>query len=261
MAINPYMVTLFGGSVSDSSTLTGSQRISLYNQTLRNEEKDTVRLSKDATVTRNLDALQKAIDEAETPEDLLKDPTARAVLLQSLGLAGEEDNTGLAIKALMSDTSADGNLASQLSNTAWETAAEKLDFANSGLDNLRDADFFAEIKANYIDYQRLSEVSDQSRAVSDALHVSEMEDETPNVYNILADKVLRRVALTLTGLPDEIAYLDIEDQARQVESKLDLSQFSTAEGREKLIQRYLIMTEDDTTSSSTASSYLVSLFA
>ncbi|WP_159997363.1 DUF1217 domain-containing protein [Roseomonas sp. 18066] len=240
MPINPYLGTLFGYG-SDSGGMTGSDRIGLYNKTLKNEAKDTERLSKDASIKRDLERLQKAISSAKTPADLLKDPTARKVLLQAYGLAGQEDNVALATKALTSDTTVTGNLASQLTNAAWKTAAQSLDFAKSGLTKLKDPTVFAEIKANFIEYQRVSEVADQSTEVSDALHIRSMEDKTPGVYNVLGDRILRRVALTLAGLPDEIAYQSIESQARQVEKRIDLKEFSTAEGREKLINRYLII--------------------
>ncbi|WP_419898115.1 DUF1217 domain-containing protein [Roseomonas sp. USHLN139] len=240
MTINPYLGTLFGYG-SDSSAMTGSDRIGLYKKTLKNESRDTERLSKDASVKRDLDRLQKAIDTADSPEALLKDPTARKVLLQAYGLAGQEDNVALATRALTSNLKVEGNLASQLTNPAWKTAAQDLDFAKSGLARLKDPKVLAEIKANYIEYKRVSEVAEQSTEVSDALHIRGMEDKTPGVYNVLGDRILRRVALTLAGLPEEIAYQSIESQARQVEKRIDLTEFSTAEGREKLINRYLII--------------------
>ncbi|MDQ1079506.1 DUF1217 domain-containing protein [Pseudoroseomonas cervicalis] len=250
MPINPHIGVLFGYGSDGSTVMSGSERIGLYKQTLKNEDKATERLSKDVAITRDLDRLQKAIDKAETPEELLKDPVARRVLLESFGLAGQENNTGLAVKALTADLSKSGNLPSRLTNKAWAAAAETLDFFKSGLTKLRDPTVFAEIRSNYIEYKRVDEVSTQSQPVADALHVRSMEDKTPGVYNILGDKILRRVALTLAGLPEQIAFQSIESQARQLEKRLDLDQFATPEGREKLIQRYLVMAGDEATSAS-----------
>ncbi len=248
MPINPFIGVLFGYGQDGGMAMSGAERIGFYKQTLKNEDKATERLGKDVAITRDLDRLQKAIDKAKSPEELLKDPVARRVLLESFGLAGQEGNTGLAIKALTADLSKSGNLPSRLSNKAWAAAAKTLDFAASGLDKLRDPKVFAEIRANYIEYKRVDEVSTRSQPVADALHVRAMEDKTPGVYTLLGDRILRRVALTLAGLPESIAFQSIESQARQLEKRIDLKQFATPEGREKMIQRYLVMAGDEATS-------------
>jgi hypothetical protein len=240
MAANPYLLTLFGGSAATTKAMSSAEAVTFYNQSLKNADKDTERLRADPMVKRELASLFKAIDQAKTPEDLLKKPEARRVLMQGLGLADQVDNAGLAIKALTSDPSKADSLAKQLPDQRWSSAATQLDFAASGLKKLKDPAFRQVISDGLIEYRRLSAISEKSQVVADALSIQALPDTKPNIYTVLGDKVMRRVATTVASLPDELALQSVEAQARSLSARFDLDQFADPKKREKLIQRYLI---------------------
>ncbi|MBP0447663.1 DUF1217 domain-containing protein [Roseomonas sp. SSH11] len=240
MAANPNLLTLFGGSAATPTSMSSSEAVTFYNQSLKNAGKDTERLRADPTIKRELASLFKAVDKARAPEDLLRDPDARRVLMQGLGLADQVDNAGLAIKALTSDPSKPNSLAKQLPDQRWSSAAAQLDFAASGLKKLKDPAFRQLISDGLVEYRRLSAISKKSQIVADALAIKALPDTKPNIYTVLGDKVMRRVATTVASLPDQLALQSIEAQARSLSARFDVDQFADPKKRDKLIQRYLV---------------------
>lgn len=258
MAVNPYLSGVFGFS-NETASLSIDETLNLYRNSLKNKDKETAAIAKDPIVKRDLARLTSAIASAKTPEELLKNPAVRTTLLEGLGLADQKDNTALAIKALMSDTTKTGNLASQLTDARWSSTAKMLDFANSGLKKLKDPKTLQSILDGVVDYRRLTAISDKSQAVADALTVQGLDNKTPNVYTVLGNSVMRRVATTVAGLPNTLALQEVESQARSLNRNFDLREFSTENNRDKLIQKYLV-TSAAANSTTSSSSYLLSLF-
>lgn len=241
MTANPYLLTLFGGSGADTmASMSSADTVALYNQSLKNAGKETERLRADPTIKRDLASLFKAIDKAKTPEDLLRNPEARRVLMQGIGLADQVDNAGLAIKALTSDPSKPTSLVKQLPDKRWSASAVQLDFAASGLKKLKDPAFRQVISDGLIEYKRLSAISEKSQVVADALTIQRLPDTKADIYTVLGNKVMRRVATTIAGLPKELALQSVEAQARSLSARFNIDQFSDPKKREKVIQRYLI---------------------
>lgn len=247
MQIGSYLLGLFGGSSEGVSLFGPSDRLMLYKSSISQADKEAARLRKDPTVVRDLARLDQAIAKAKTPEDLLKDPEALRVLLQGLGLADQVNNQGLARKALLSNASDAKSLARTLTDTRWRGAAEQLDFAGSGLTKLKSAEIRQVIADGLVEYKRLTAISEKSQAVADALYIRKLpEGKAPDVYGVLGNTVLRRVATTVAGLPPQLAIQSIEAQARSLQARFKLEDFADPAKREKLIQRYLLMATDST---------------
>ncbi|MGG5812534.1 DUF1217 domain-containing protein [Falsiroseomonas sp. CW058] len=240
-----YLLSLFG-SGDGGVPLGPGGRIGLYKSSLANAARDTERLRRDPAVLRDLARLDRAIAKAKTPEDLFKDPVVVKTLLEGLGLADQAANVGLAKQALMSDPSKAGSLAARLPDARWKAAAEQLGFAKGGLDALRTAAVRDVIANGVVEYRRVSAIGKQSRAVADALVIHKLQDgKAPDVYEVLGNKVMRRVVQTLGSLPDQLAMQGIEAQARSVEGRVRLDDLAKSATRERMIQRYLTMAEDN----------------
>jgi hypothetical protein len=243
------IASLFGGSTG-SQPLSATDRMTLYRNSVANADRESARLARDPALLRDLARLDKAVAKAKTPEELFKDPEAVRVLLQGLGLADQAQNVGLAKHALTSDPASSTSLAARLPDSRWKEAAKQLDFAGSGLATLRGDAMRKVIADGLVEYKRLSKIGEQSRAVADALYIRKMEaGKTPGVYDVLGNKVLRRVAQTIAGLPDQLALQSIEQQARTLGRGIKLEDFASEKKREALIQRYLLTAEDSQASS------------
>ncbi|NKE43305.1 DUF1217 domain-containing protein [Roseomonas frigidaquae] len=242
------LLMILGAGETTAPTLGPTERIGLFKTSVANLDRETARLQKDPQVVRDLARLDRAIDKAKSPEDLFKDPEAVRVLLQGLGLADQAANVGLAKAALLSDPKDAKSLAARLPDTRWKTAAAQLDFAGTGMDTLRGTALRETIAKGLVDYKRLTKIGEQSEAVADALYLRNMpEGTTPNVYDVLGNKVLRRIATTLAGLPKELALQGVEAQARSLERGIKLADFADPRKREVLIQRYLAVAADTAT--------------
>lgn len=245
MAAGAFLLSLFGGG-AEGLPLGPGGRALLYKTSVDTASRETERLSRDPMVKRDLARLDRAIAAAKTPADIFKDPVATRVLLEGLGLADQAANVGLAKQALLSDPAKSTSLAARLPDARWKAAAKQLNFAATGLATLRSASVREVIAKGVIEYRRVSAIEEKSRAVADALVIRKMADgATPNVYDLLGNKVLRRVVQTVAGLPDQLAVQSVEAQARQVESRVKLADFAYPAKREKLIQRYLMLAEDN----------------
>jgi hypothetical protein len=98
------------------------------------------------------------------------------------------------------------------------------------------------IKNGIVQYRRITAISAQSRAVADALYVRDLpQGQTPTLFAVLGDKVMRRVATTVTNLPQELALQSVEAQARTLGARFDPAQFADPKKRDALINRYLVV--------------------
>ncbi len=247
MTLGSHLLALFGGSSAAASGLGPSGRIALYRSSLDNAGKETARIAREPAVVRDLARLDRAVAKAKTPEDLFKDPEAVRVLLQGLGLADQAQNIGLAKAALTSNPADPKSLAARLPDSRWKAAAEQLGFHDKGLATLRSAAIRETIGNGVVEYRRLTAIGAQSQAVADALYLKRMpEGDAPGVYEVLGNKVLRRVAQRLAGLPDQLALQSVEAQARSLQGRIKLEDFGDPARRERMIQRYLTLAQEGT---------------
>ncbi|WP_439549724.1 DUF1217 domain-containing protein [Falsiroseomonas sp.] len=236
--------TLFG-TTTQTVTLSAPERFTFYKTSLSSAEKETARLKKDPAIMRDMARLDRVLAKAKTPADLFKDTEATRVILQGLGLADNAQNVGLARRVLMSDPSDKKSLAATMPDKRWKAAAEKLGFASTGLSTLRLPSTRQSILDGLVDYKRLTAIEEKSQAVSDALYLRTMSTTTKTgVYDVLGNKVLRRIASTIAGLPKELALQEIEAQARTLQRGFKLDDLTDPAKKEKLIQRYLTIAED-----------------
>jgi hypothetical protein len=222
--------------------LSPQQTMALFKRSVERARQDIARLEKEPAVQRDLQVLQQAVARAKTPDDLLRNPRVIKLLMEALGLADQAANVGLARAVLMSKLSDLQSLANRLPDRRWKAAAQRLNFAAAGLDTVRDPAVMAELKAGILQNRRISGISAQSPAVADALYVRDLPSgQTPSLFAVLGDKVMRRVATTVASLPQELALQSVEAQARTLGARFDPAQFADPKKRDALINRYLIV--------------------
>lgn len=230
------------GKAEMTPPLSTAQTMALYKRSVERARQDVARLEKDPATQRDLQALEQAVARARTPADLLRNPRTLRLLMEAIGLADQAANGGLARNALMSKLSDRQSLANRLPDQRWKAAAQRLDFAASGLGKVRDPEVMAALKDGIIQYRRITAISAQSQAVADALYVRDLpQGQTPSLFAVLGDRVMRRVATTVTNLPQELALQTVEAQARTLRARFDPAQFADPKKRDALINRYLIV--------------------
>jgi hypothetical protein len=230
------------GNANTAVPLTATQTLALFRRSVDRAQQDIARIEKDPLTQRDLRALEQAVTRARDSSDLLRNPRVLRLLLEAVGLADQAGNGGLARKALMSNLQDRQSLANRLPDQRWKFAAQRLDFAASGLARIRDPAVMEALKDGIVQYRRINAISAQSQAVADALYVRDLpQGQTPTLFAVLGDKVMRRVATTVTNLPQELALQSVEAQARTLGARFDPAQFADPKKRDALINRYLIV--------------------
>lgn len=240
MSLDVTLRAAFGLATTQGS-LSPRESLALYRRSVERADAEEARILRDPIVRRDLAQLERAVTSARNPQDLLRNPRTLNLLLEGLGLGDQTKNAGLARQALLSDPDRRDALVNRLPDQRWKAAAQRLDFAGSGLQKLRDPAVMDALRDGIVQYRRISAISKQSQAVADAVYVREqVTGAQGGIYGVLGDQVLRRVATTVADVPKELALQSIEAQARTLGARFDIKQLETEKGREVLIQRYLV---------------------
>ena len=108
--------------------------------------------------------------------------------------------------------------------------------------------------------QKLEEdAGQQNEGVRLALYFERKASTITNAYQILADTALAAVVRTVLNLPPSIAQLDVDKQAKLIESRIDLEDFQDPAKLEKFMTRFTSMWEVNNPSSPVQSS-IITLF-
>jgi hypothetical protein len=244
---------LFGGTQTSSGN-----PIQALQTAIKNETADVANEAKQPAVARDIAAFRKAVASASSPQALLADPVARKVLLTANGLGDQTDYGALATKALMSDTSKSGSLASQLTNTQWLTAAKTYDFANKGLSVLKSAGVVDSIANGYAEVLWRQSLDQTTPGLSNALDFRSRASTITSADQILGDPTFREVVLTGLGVPQQIAFQTLGAQEKAITDRVDITKFKDPTFVDQFTRRYLVQASLNSSTSTTGSSGLSS---
>jgi len=237
--------SLFNGGVSASS----ADPVAALTSAEKNQTKAIDKQAKDPQTKRDIDHFTTALAKAKDIKSLLADPIARKVLLTANGLGDQADYTALATKALQSDTSKAGSLASKLGDTRWLDMAKTYDFANKGLTVLKQQSAIKTITSGYAEVQWRQSLEQTTPGLSAALEFRSRAGAVKKVDDILGDSNLRKVVTTALGLPQQIAFQSLEAQEKAITNRLDITKLKDPKFVEQFARRFLIVNATNTSSS------------
>lgn len=245
------------GSGGATATPSGIDPVTALNNAVKTETKSVAAVAKQPQVARDIAAFTAAVAKAKTPADLLANPAALKVLLTANGLGDQAAYPALAKKALLSDTSKTGSLASQLANTQWLATAKTFDFANKGLANLTPA-VLASITNGYAEVQWRQGLDASTPGLSNAIDFRARAATITNVDQVLGDPTFREVVTTALGIPKQIAFQSINAQEQAISTRIDITRFKDPKFVDQFTKRYLAAA---TTAAGTTDTGITSLFA
>ncbi len=247
------------GTVAAAGTGTGGNPILALKVAELGETKGVAAVSAQPATARDLAGFRAGLATAKTPAALLANPAALKVLLTANGLGDQVQFAALASKALLSDTSQAGSLASKLVNPQWLAVAKTYDFANKGLSVLQAAAATSAVVSGYAEVQWRTSLDAGTPGLSNALDFRSRASGITSVDQILGDATLRAVVTTALGIPQQIAFQPLEAQEKAVSSRLDLSNLQSPAFVEQFAKRYLVAVQAAGGSGGTAG--VTSLFA
>ena len=226
---------------------------------LATETKSVAAVAAQPQVARDIAAFRAAVANAKTPAALLANPAAVKVLLTANGLGDQASYTALVSKALLSDTSQTGSLASKLSNPQFLATAKTYDFANKGLSVLQKPSVLDAIANGYAEVQWRTSLDQNTPGLSNALTFRARASTIKSADDILGDPTLRTVVTTALGIPQQIAFQTLNAQEKAITNQLDITKFQSPAFVDQFTKRYLVAAS--TAASSTTFNSVTSLFA
>ena len=238
--------------------LSGTSSLLWYK--LANDQKDAHMAVFEAqpTTARDIEQFKEEIVNIKSVDDLMKNRTLLTVTLSAFQLESEVDKTAFVQKMLTEDPDEDDSLVNQLVEPRWT----KLSTALYGLN--QDPDFFLnESNVNAIlegyktnEFEKFE--GENAEGVRESLYFTRIAGGVEDVAQILADSTLMEVVRVGLGLPESFLSLDYDQQKARLSKEIDLEDFQDPEKIDKMVERYLIMTEINNTDAS--SNPMLSLF-
>ncbi len=230
---------------------------------LKTETKSVATVAKEPETARDIATFRAAVAKAKTPAELLANPVARKVLLTANGLGDQTDYGALVSKALLSDTTKTGSLASKLADTRWLSVAKTYDFANKGLTTLQKPGVLDSLANGYAEVKWRQSLDAATPGLSYALDFRSRAGTITSVDQVLGDKNLREVVTVALNIPKQIAFQSLQAQENAISSRLDITKFKSSAFVDQFTKRYLVAAGQAAAAASTGTTTtgVASLFA
>lgn len=216
---------------------------------------------KDAT------AYQEAITGIDSVSDLLANRKMVDFILVAKGLDPKKVSTDYLKKIFASDLNNPKSFANTESDPRFAEIAASFNFDSKGnvarlaMMGPQKRDQFRETQANYLQQSLEQQQGETDPAVRLALYFQRKAGEITSAYDILADKALSEVFRTTFDLPDSMAAMPIDQQAKFVDEFMKIKDLSDPTKVAKLLNRFSAMYDiRNSQSTGQAQSPLLNLF-
>lgn len=230
--------TLYGGAGAAAGT--GGNPLVALQLAQKNRAREVANTAKQPETQRDIAAFRGAIAKAKTIGEALDNPAVMKVLLTANGLADQIPYAGLAKKVLLSDPDDAKSLVNRLGSARWKSVVQAFDFAKAGIAALKDPALQTRLADGYVEVAWRKGLEKATPGLSDALDFRERAKTFKTAIDILGDPVARRVVTTALGIPQQIAFQELDAQERAVTNRLDLSRLQDQKFVDGLSQRYLL---------------------
>nr|CAD6614044.1 hypothetical protein RKHAN_02637 [Rhizobium sp. Khangiran2] len=227
------------------ATITETAKAYIVEQTrfLRGDEKEVARKKADAESSYYTQTMASI----KTLGEFLGDRRLVDFVLTAKGIDPSTATDDFLKQIFTSDLNDPESFVNQQGNADFAELLGSFNFDESGtLD--RDAAATIQGRGKVIETQNLylrqtleMEEGNENAGVRMALYFERMVDSVTDAYSILGDEALMEFFRVTFSLPSEIGSMDIDQQAKIVETNLDLNDLKDPDKVRKLIQRFTIM--------------------
>ncbi len=221
-------LSLLGGSVGASSSGPTISAQAGYQPYVANENQKIATYSQQTTVQQAISYYKSHIGNVKSVQQIVQDPKLFSFLLTAFGLQSESNAPALIKQVIESDTSKRTSLANTLLDPRYSQMAKEFDYAQAGLANFAEPAVITDVVNRYLTNAYETSLDKDNTALHNAAYFLRNVGSITNAYNILGDPVLRDVFETTTGLPAQIANQPVQDEARLVNSKVNIKLFETS---------------------------------
>jgi hypothetical protein len=213
-------------------------------------------------IQREVENFKATVKSAKSADDLLKDHRALSFMLTAHNLSAEIDYPGKARRILTESPSNKDALMFKLDDKRYQNLANGTKFADKGLDYIKLPIAQERLTEGFIKAKYEESLGDLNGAVPLARYFAANIGTAEDAYDILSDAKLRKAAMTIFNLPEQIALQPVESQAALIEGRIDFKQLSNPDYVSKLTNRFLALSDVSASSGAgNPNSYLLNLFA
>lgn len=266
-----YLTTLysdsFGGGSSLLDTIYGiggssagsTDPLQALQSAEQNQTQDVKLTAAQPMVKSTIAAFTQAVNSAKSMTQLLANPAFMNVLLTANGMSDQIGYTALATKALTSNLSDPNSLANTLTDTRWKTLAQTYNFSSTGLSSLQNPATIASMANAYATATWQTNEDTVTPGLSNALAFKAQASTITSVDQILGNPTMRSVVTTTLGIPEQIAFQDLNAQEQSISTRMDITKFKDPKFVETFVQQYLIANAASASSSSSSTSDMTTL--
>jgi hypothetical protein len=220
-----------------------------------------------AQATKDATAYQEAIAGIDSVSDLLANRPMVDLILLAKGLDPRKVSDDFLKKVFASDLNDPKSFANTESDPRFAEIVASFNFDSKGnvarlpMMGPQKRDQFRETQANYVEQSLEQQQGDTNPGVRLALYFQRKAGEITSAYDILADKALSEVFRTTFDLPDSMAAMPIDQQAKYVDRFMKIKDLSDPAKVAKLLNRFSAMYDiRNSQSTDQAQSPLLNLF-
>lgn len=220
-----------------------------------------------AQATKDATAYQEAIAGIDSVSDLLANRPMVDFILLAKGLDPRKVSTEFLKKIFASDLNDPKSFANTQSDPRFAEIVASFNFDSKGnvarlpMMGPQKRDQFRETQANYLEQSLEQQQGETNPGVRLALYFQRKAGDITSAYDILADKALSEVFRTTFNLPDSMAAMPIDQQAKFVDRYMKIKDLSDPAKVEKLLNRFSAMYDvRNSESTDQAQSPLLNLF-
>jgi len=200
-----------------------------------------------AQATKDATDYQEAIAGIDSVSDLLANRPMVDFILLAKGLDPRKVSDEFLKKIFASDLNNPKSFANTQSDPRFAEIVASFNFDSKGnvarlpMMGPQKRDQFRETQANYLQQSLEQQQGDTNPGVRLALYFQRKAGEITSAYDILADKALSEVFRTTFNLPDSMAAMPIDQQAKFVDKFMKIKDLSDPAKVEKLLGRFSAM--------------------
>ncbi|MCK1404673.1 DUF1217 domain-containing protein [Bradyrhizobium sp. 76] len=200
-----------------------------------------------AQATKDASAYQQAIAGIDSVSDLLANRPMVDFILLAKGLDPKKVSTEFLGKVFSSDLNDPKSFANTESDPRFAEIVASFNFDSKGnvarlpMMGPQKRDQFRETQANYVEQSLEQQQGDANPGVRLALYFQRKAGDITSAYDILADKALSEVFRTTFDLPDSMAAMPIDQQAKFVDRFMEIKDLSDPAKVTKLLNRFSAM--------------------
>ncbi len=225
--------------ISGLSSLVG---LNLVDAT-RDSQLEAIRSS--ARDSRAIEYFKKNIKNVETVDQLIDDPDLYGFVMRAFDLEDQMFGKAMIKKILESNIEESDALVNRLTDPRFREMYNELGFQADGQGNINTIlrSWQDRMVDRYVERKFMNSAEEQNPTVATALEFRAKAADISNVYEILSDSGLTQFFQTALGLPSQMSGLDIDKQAAILESKMDLEDLKDPEYVEKMIRKYVAISD------------------